>query len=523
SVSYPRVKDHRDQIHKIIDLEVKRYEETKVSGRRIVSQLLQKSKNIEFKTLVDLYQNNGINPLMIKELAKEKNVDVDVPADFYIRIEEYLSKQTTKKVKTNELEGLKVDKDLATNPLYYTDVYETKFTAKVVNVVDNYNLILDQTLFYPTGGGQIHDTGKISVGNKEYTVIDVFKIGTTTIHKLKEKCDLTKGIEVNGEIDGKRRLAIMRHHSAVHVVNNAAKEVLGEHIWQAGADKTPKKARLDITHYQAISFEELQKIENLANQVVFEHRLIEKSKRDRDAAERDFGFHIYQGGVVPGKVLNIVSINAWDIEACGGTHLDNTADIGIIKLVGSERIQDGIVRLDILAGDPALNYIQNQEKILKEASNTLSVEPKILPKTVDRFFKEWKEQKKTIDSLNKKIAEVQYASTKVESKKIKTTDVIVQETTGNQKELIVRSSAAVKNFDDGVCILIASDDKKVTIVGCRSKQSKANIVEIVKELSLLVGGSGGGKGDLALGGGPNLEKVNDVMTQIYKIIESNIS
>ena len=522
SVSYPRVKEHRDQIHKIIDLEVKRYEDTKVTGRKIVKQLLQKSKEIEFKTLVDLYQNNGINPLMVKELAKEKNVEVDVPDDFYIKIEEYLAKQRKEEV-TAEHKGLKIDIDLVTVPLYYTNVYETKFSAKVIEVVDDSYLILDQTLFYPTGGGQIHDTGKIRTNDKEYNVIDVFRVGQTIIHRLKEKCDLTKGTEIKGEIDGKRRLAIMRHHTAVHVVNNAAKEILGDHIWQAGADKTPEKARLDVTHYQAVSFEELQEIENKANMVVFDNRPIDKKQRDRDAAERDFGFKIYQGGVVPGKILQIVNVNDWDTEACGGTHLDNTGDIGIIKLTGSERIQDGIVRLEIVAGEAALKYIQDQEKTLKESSQILSVEPKILPKTVNRFFKEWKEQKKTIDTLHKKIAEIQYSSSKVETTKIKTTDVIVEETTGNQKELILRASQAVKNFEDGICLLVASDDRKVTIVGCKSPDSKADIIEIVKELSLLVGGSGGGKGDLALGGGPNINKKSAVMSKVFDIIESNIS
>ena len=522
SVSYPRVKDHRDQIHKIIDLEVKRYEDTMVSGRRIVNQLLAKTKEIPFQTLVDLYQNNGINPLMIKELAKEKNVEVDVPDDFHIKIEKYLSKHA-KTEETVDLKGLKLDKDYITKPLYYDNVYQTKFTAKVVNVLEDYNLILDQTLFYPTGGGQIHDTGKISVDGKEYNVIDVFKLGTTIIHKLKEKCELERGRVIEGEIDGERRLAIMRHHTAVHVVNNAAKEVLGDHIWQAGADKTPEKARLDVTHYQSITFEELQKIEALANKVVFEHRSIDKEDQDRDEAEKEYGFQIYQGGVVPGKVLHIVTVNDWDTEACGGTHLDNTGDIGIIKLAGSERIQDGIVRLEILAGIPALKYIQKQEKLLKESSEILSVEPKILPKTVNRFFGEWKEQRKTIENLNKKLAEIRYSGSKIETKKIKATDVIVEETTGNQKELILRASQAVTNFDDGVCILVSTEENKVTIVGCKSPGSKADIVKIVKELSLIVGGSGGGKGELALGGGPNIEESSKVMSSVYDIIESNIS
>ena len=159
---------------------------------------------------------------------------------------------------------------------------------------------------------------------------------------------------------------------------------------------------------------------------------------------------------------------------------------------------------------------------MKESAQILSVEPKILPKTIRRFFKEWKEQKKTIESLNKKIAELQYSSKKVETKKIKSTDVIVEQISGNQKELIVQASTAVQNLDDGICILISSEDDKITIVGCKSKQSKANIVNIVKELSLIAGGSGGGKGDLALGGGPDIKKIDDVLSQVYSIIESNI-
>jgi len=315
---------------------------------------------------------------------------------------------------------------------------------------------------------------------------------------------------------------IMRHHTAVHVVNNAAREVLGDHVWQAGADKTEHKARLDITHYNSVSFEELQKIEYLANQVVFENRLVSKIDLDRDEAEKNYGFQIYQGGVVPGKTLHIVSINEWDIEACGGTHLDKTSDIGIIKLVGSERIQDGIVRLEILAGNPALKYVQQQENILKESSSILSVEPKILPKTVNRFFKEWKEQKKEIEDLNKRIAELQFSPTQVKTKQIKGVEVLVQETKGNQKELIVQATQAVKNYENGISILISSEENKVVLVGAKSKNSQADIVSIIKDLSRIVGGSGGGKGELAIGGGPQKDKLAELLSNIHNIVESNM-
>lgn len=523
SVSYPRVKEHRDDIFKIVDIELKRYEETKKSGRRIVDKLIQQKNKFDFKTLLDLYQNNGINPLMVKELAKENKLDVEVPDDFYIKSEEYLAQQKAKqKIAKDEL-VLELKEEYITQALFYEDTYKTKFEAKVESVLEDKYLVLDKTLFYPTGGGQIHDIGTISADGKKFHVTDVFKKGTTIIHKLEEKCDLKKGQSVKGEIDGKRRMDIMRHHTAVHVVNTAAKEILGDHVWQAGADKTEHKARLDITHYNSVKAEELQRIEYLANQVVFENRSISKTDLDRDEAERNYGFQIYQGGVVPGKTLHIVSINQWDIEACGGTHLDNTSDIGIIKLVSSERIQDGIVRLEILAGNPALKYIQKQENILKESSNILSVEPKILPKTVNRFFKEWKEQKKEIENLNQKIAELRFSPTQIKTKKINDVDVLVQETVGNQKELIIQATQAVKNFENGISIMITSDEDKVILVGARSKNSEADIVSIIKELSELVGGSGGGKGELAIGGGPQKEKLADLISNVDKIIELKLT
>jgi alanyl-tRNA synthetase len=521
SVAYPRVKENKDIIHKIVDIETKRYEDTKVSGRRLVNQFLQKKKEFDFNTLVDLYQNNGINPLMVKELAKEHDINVDVPDDFYVKIEEYFARQAAKR-KAKEVIDIKLEKDIVTYPLYYDNVYQTEFEAKVLAIIDNKYVILDKTLFYPTGGGQIHDIGVLIVEESELQVIDVFKKASSILHKVEDTRKLKEGMRIKGKINAKRRMDIMRHHTAVHVVNNAAREVLGQHIWQAGADKTEHKARLDVTHYQSINFEDLQKIELLANQVVLENRKVDKDNIDRDEAERDYGFQIYQGGVVPGKSLHIVSISNWDIEACGGTHLDNTGDIGVIKLTGSERIQDGVVRIEILAGEPALRYIQQQEGILRDSSSTLSVEPKILPKTVKRFFKEWKEQKKIIEDLNKQIAELQFSSTKIEPKKIKDLDVIIKETIGNQKELIIKASQAIKNLEKGICILISKHSNKVVIVGTKSPTTEVNISEIVKELSLIVGGSGGGKGDLAIGGGPEIDKIDEMLNKAETIIKAII-
>ncbi|MHA1399436.1 MAG: alanine--tRNA ligase [Candidatus Heimdallarchaeaceae archaeon] len=525
SVSYPRVKEHREQIHTIVDIEVKRYHETRNMGRRIVSNLLKKNKEIDFPKLVQLYQTKGITPLMVKDIAKEYSKEVDVPEDFYIRLDDYLSKlkqEEEVKEEKNEYDDLKIEEDVITEQLYYRDVYAKRFEAEIVNVVKKQYVILDKTLFYPTGGGQLHDTGKIIVNGKEYRVIDVVKKGTAIVHKLDQESDLKKGMKIVGEIDWERRMDIMRHHTAVHIVNNAARQILGSHIWQAGAEKTEEKARLDITHYKSVSFEQLQQIEYLANQIVLEHRPIKKQDYERDEAEKNFGFTIYQGGVVPGKKLHIVEIEDWDIEACGGTHLDNTGDVGVIKLTNSERIQDGVVRLEILAGRVAIKYIQEQEKLLKESSEILSIHPKILPKTIKRFFEEWKKQRKTIDTLNKKIAELRFSSPKIESKKIGDVEILIQKAEGNQKELILQASEAVKNYEKAICILVSEYKDKAAIVGIKTPNLEINISSIINKLSKLVGGSGGGKGDTAMGGGPKIEAIDEVLEKAIEIIKTEL-
>ncbi|UJG41986.1 MAG: alanine--tRNA ligase [Candidatus Heimdallarchaeum aukensis] len=526
SVSYPRVKEGRNQIQEIVNVEVSRFYETRKAGRKIVSNILKKKTKIGFNTLVDLYQTKGINPLMVKEIAKEYNKTVDVPDDFYIKLNEYLSEKNGNGIKEekkeDEYDKLSIDRTLYTEQTYYKDVYAYKFKAKVLDVINKRYVILDKTLFYPTGGGQIHDTGKLIVGKKQYNVIDVVKKGQAIIHKLETESDLKKGITVVGEIDRERRLDIMRHHTAVHVVNNAAREVLGSHVWQAGADKTEDKARLDITHYKSISFEELQKIEYIANEIVLEKRPIKKIDLERDEAEKKFGFTIYQGGVVPGKELHIVIIDDWDVEACGGTHLDNTADIGLIKLVGSERIQDGVVRLEIVAGRKAVKYVQKQETILRKSGEILSVNPDILPKTIKRFFEEWKKQRKTIENLNKKIAELQFSHEKEDVLRFGDTIVVVQKTEGNQKELILQASEAIKNKEKAVCILFSDFKGKAIIVGMKSPNTQIDIVKIVKDISEMLGGSGGGKGELARGGGSKAEMISEAIEKTKQLLEKEL-
>ena len=239
----------------------------------------------------------------------------------------------------------------------------------------------------------MHDTGRINANE----VIDVFKQGAVIVHVLKDKTKLKENQEVECEIDLQRRLQLAKHHTSTHIINAAARKVLGSHINQAGAKKDIDKATIDLTHYQSITDEEIEKIEKEANRLVKESLAVHSSFLPRTEAEQTYGMGIYQGGAVPGKLLRIVNIEGIDVEACGGTHLKNTSEAGEIKILKAAKISDGIVRIYFTAGEAAKKESNREKDILEEAARLLDVKTGQLPARVEELFGKWKLARKAIE------------------------------------------------------------------------------------------------------------------------------
>ncbi len=391
---FPELSEHLEEIKKILNVEMSKYQATKQKIHSMISKLIK--EEIDDKKLLMLYDSHGITPELVREEASKLDKKISIPENFYAMVSEMHEreeqKHATKKEEKLDLSGIP-----ETTALYYYDYTKTKFNAKIIKVIDN-KIILDQTYFYPTSGGQLHDIGTIS-GVK---VIDIFKQGNVIVHILSEPHLFSEGEEVECEIDLERRLQLAKHHTATHLINAAARKVLGNHINQAGAKKDIHKATIDITHYQSITDDELQKIEEEANKLVKESIIVQSKFIPRTEAEQDFGMGIYQGGAVPGKILRIVNIGGIDIEACGGTHLRNTSEAGEIKVLKSTKISDGIVRISFTAGEAAKKEKNEEMNILEEASKLLNVKKELLPARVNELFEKWKLAKKTVEK-NKKV------------------------------------------------------------------------------------------------------------------------
>jgi len=382
---YPELSKNLDSVKKILNVEKSKYEANKQKSKSIVDKLVKNKLNISTDKLIELYDSNGINPESVKLELQKCGIQVHIPDNFYAlvtqrhenKIQEH---QTVKQINLN-LEDIP-----ETKALYYQDYKLSKFDAKVLKVIDNY-VVLDQTVFYPTSGGQLHDVGTIN----NFDVIDVFKQGKVIVHILKDSSKFKVGERISGIIDTQRRIQLAQHHTSTHIINAAARRILGNHINQAGAKKTLEKAHIDITHYQSISEEELKAIESEANKIIKQSIPIKKMFLDRDAAEKKYGLMIYQGGVPIGQQLRIVDIIGVDVEACGGTHLDNTKEAQHIKILKCSKISDSIVRIEFVAGNRAAEQEENEHKIKIVLAKLLGCKESQIPGRAEELFNLWKE------------------------------------------------------------------------------------------------------------------------------------
>jgi alanyl-tRNA synthetase len=350
-------------------------------------------------------------------------------------------------------------------------------------------------------------------------------VAGVSLHKLADPRSadwIDKGTLVAGHIEPRRRDAHKKHHTATHIVVCAARRILGDHIWQAGAQKGEKRARIDITHYRRISDAERREIELLANKIVMADLEITTGFMDRNEAEQRYGSRIYQGGVPIGEKIRIVRIGEdEDVQACAGTHLAKTGEVGPIKLLRIERIQDGIERLEYAAGEAAIEAIQAQEELLRQAAASLKVPPEKLPGVVDRFFEEWKQLRKENDQLRSAIADLELARLRREAHEIAGVKVIAAVLSAAAiKELLkTASQLAAEGF---VVILIGKDEARASAVAAvpTPLQDLLRADELVKRVCEELGGSGSGKAAIAQGGGVRVEQVDAALTKGVRLIDA---
>jgi alanyl-tRNA synthetase len=539
SKDYPHIKAMRNEIMEMLKVEEEKFEDTIKRGegmvKRIASELKAKRlSRMPDATLSELYDSQGLPPEIVKQAAESEGVEVEIPENFYALIAKRHMQVTEPVEEETEVERTleaAAEKLPPTEQLYYADQYMKEFDAKVLKGIKG-DVVLDRTCFYPEGGGQPADHGFLLFDDVKAEVVDVQKVGRVIAHRIKGSSAPREGATVKGVIDWDKRYGLMKAHTATHLVNGAARRVLGEHVWQYGTQKGLESSRLDISHYRRLTPEEVHKIETLANEAVLADMRVETAWMPRNEAESRYGFRLYQGGAVPGKEIRVVKTGDWDVEACAGTHLNSTGEIGFIKIVYTERIQDGVERLAYAVGLQALKAVQQQERLLWKVSETLNAPLEKLDKTAEKLVKELKEANVEKRRLIKELAakesvgfeEANTAEASREIYGIKLVKRDFQEVI-DVNRMVQTANEIIKRDEATVTLFYGTDGKTARILvmaGKTAVEKGVNAGEIVRMVSPVIGGGGGGKPNFAQGGGTQPEKLQEAIKKAEETIKKQL-
>ncbi|WP_048160607.1 alanine--tRNA ligase [Thermococcus sibiricus] len=512
--TFPEFKEMEDVVIDMVNVEERKYADTLDRGNDLVRREIERLKKqgvgeLPLERLMLFYESHGLTPEIVKEIAEKEGMTVRIPDNFYSLV----AKEAEKGIKEEEEKKI-VDFELVqdlpdTRTLYYEEPLMKEFDAKVVGIIEDW-VVLDATAFYPEGGGQPCDLGELN----GVEVLDVQKVGKIILHKVKEPEKFKERGIVHGKINWERRIQHMRHHTGTHVLMGALVRVLGKHVWQAGSQLSTDWARLDIAHYKRVSEEELKEIELLANRIVMEDREVKWEWLPRTEAEQRYGFRLYQGGVVPGRVIRVLNIKDWDVQACGGTHLPRTGLIGPIKILRTERIQDGVERIIFACGEAAIKEWQKEREIISKTSEVFRVPLEKLPETAGRFFEEWKQARKEVEKLNKELAKLLVYELENRVEKIGEIEFIGAVVEGEIDHL--REAALKLKKSNRIVALISEESNAVVVTVGEDLNYKAG--DLIRIITRVAGGGGGGKKDLAQGKIKNILKAKEALEELKKAL-----
>lgn len=513
---YPELQEHVNDVKTILQIESNRYLGSKERMNSITLSIKGKKQSLSVDDLIRLYESDGITP----EFLVESGVIENIPQAFYVKLSELHESHHTS-YNLRPITG--IEELQPTRLLYYEHNSITEADARILAIIENEYVILDQTIFYPRGGGQEPDTGDIE-GIK---VLDVIKQNEIVIHKISSSKVLLPGMKVRIRINPRRRDRITKHHTATHIVNASTRSILGPWVWQNSAFKDEGYARLDITHHSSLTREEIEGIERAANRVVRQDNPVIIDTFDRIDAERNYSFRIYQGGVVPSSTVRIVNIKDWDIEACGGTHVSRTGEIGLIKIFRTERIQDGVVRLEFVAGEAALDYVEKQDNQLNSISRILGASKEKVVESLRKSVDEADETKRKLKAIARKTLPSVMNSIFKDSKVISSDGIKLFSTYDEElgeDYYISLGETATQSDPYLIFVVLIGKGQGIRVITFAGEVARKRIKagDLAHQLSQTLGGSGGGNAAFGQGGGKLRHKIRETMSSLEEMVSQTI-
>ncbi|HOL20944.1 MAG TPA: alanine--tRNA ligase [Candidatus Hydrogenedens sp.] len=538
---YPELIETQTQIEKIIHLEEERFGSTLARGMDLLRELFEDmnskgEKQIAGDILFKLHDTYGFPLDIVKDMAEEQGFELDEKG--YIDAKEKQRELTRKTWVGSGQQEI--------SPIYHqilTQYGETEFIGyqqhtnvstivaiiKENKIVDEIQegeeayIILNKTPFYAESGGQVGDTGSLT-GLDGKTLIDI-----TDTKKVLDKLfvhygkvingNLKVGQEVNAIINIKRRLTIQNHHTATHLLQASLRDILGEHVHQCGSLVSEERLRFDFTHFEAVGYERLLDIEKWVNEKIRADYDVEILYLPIEEAKKLGAMALF--GEKYGDIVRVVKINEISTEFCGGCHVPKTGVIGGFKIISESSVSAGVRRIEAICGEPFIQWIQKTERTIKELAESLNTTPELL---YDRVFQIIDENKKITKELEKWKRQALLGEGRDILKNLRTIDGINYITLQMENEDIDQARSLVDHLKDkiksGIVVIgIKYEDKATFCVGVtKDSTNRFSSSEIVNQLAQIVGGKGGGRKDFAQAGGKNIEKFNEAIENVPKII-----
>ncbi len=537
---YPEVLEKKDFIARVVKNEEERFHETLHDGEAILAEVITKAK--EEKTTVisgvdafRLYDTYGFPIELTEEYAEEAGMTVD-----HVGFEAEMEKQRERaraarqdvdsmQVQGGVLGEVKVASEFVG---YGTVATESNVVALVKNgeytdslqAGEEGQLMLDVTPFYAESGGQIADRGYLLADGVKVLVKDVQKAPNgQNLHKVVvEEGTLTKEAAVKAVIDTKNRSSVVKNHTATHILHQALKDVLGTHVNQAGSLVTSERLRFDFSHFGQVQADELEKIERIVNEKIWESIDVEISQKAIEEAKEMGAMALF--GEKYGDVVRVVQVGDYSLELCGGCHVDNTASIGIFKIVAESGIGAGTRRIEAVTGKSAYELMNDQVGLLKEAAGKMKTNPKDILTRVDGLFAEVKQLQKENESLAAKLSNIEAGNLTDSVVTIDGVNVLATKVNVADMNNLRTMMDDLKNkLESAVVVLAAVNDDKVNILAGVTKDLISqgyHAGKLVKEVASRCGGGGGGRPDMAQAGGKNPAQVDEALAFVEEYVKS---
>ncbi len=542
--AYPEIVEKKEYIKKVLKIEEERFQETIDQGMEILKVYINELKEEGEKVLsgenaFKLYDTYGFPIDLTKEILEEEGFIVDEKS-----FVEEMDKQRNRarKARQNEdTEGWKedvfskLDKDIKTDFVGYDNLKEVSLVKAIIkeekiveegNEKDEVIIILEKTPFYGEGGGQVGDKGALFNENFEGEVVYTRKgINNRIHHEVKIKKGSVKiGDTVNAMVNKDLRMDAARNHSATHLLHEALRQVLGEHIQQAGSLVTSERLRFDFTHFESMSNEELLKIEKIVNKKVLEGMNIDAKEMSIEEAKKKGATALF--GEKYGEVVRVVSMGDFSIELCGGTHLKNTSQIGLFKIISESGVAAGVRRIEAITGMGVYHYMNEKERSILSVCDALKTREDNMVDKAKSLVEEVKELNKELNAIKSKLAMASVEEA-IMKKEVKGVNLIVGKFEGMDMNALRNMGDNLKDkYGSGVVVLANIGEDKVNFIVTATKdvvQKGAHAGNIIREVAKIAGGSGGGRPDMAQAGGKDVTKVKEALLHAKEVLENQIN